>query len=153
MTSHYLNQWWPNSLMPICVTSRTWCGFQQHPVDIYHYSDVTWGSWPLRSPATRCFIRDHFVNVPSQWETTLHCNAVSHWLCVYTKWSLVYSRVCSGWHQRKHQNSMLLAHCEGNPLMTGGFPSQRASNMESVSMAWRHHAKSIGSWTKWPQFV
>ena len=32
--------------------------------------------------------RDHFVNVLSQWETTLHCNVVSHWLGAYTKWSL-----------------------------------------------------------------
>ena len=32
--------------------------------------------------------RDHFVNAPSQWETTLQCNVVSHWLGAYTKWSL-----------------------------------------------------------------
>ena len=32
--------------------------------------------------------RDHFVYAPSQWETTLHCNVVSHWLGAYTKWSL-----------------------------------------------------------------
>ena len=32
--------------------------------------------------------RDHFVNAPSQWETTLHCNIISHWLGAYTKWSL-----------------------------------------------------------------
>ena len=32
--------------------------------------------------------RDHFVNVSSQWETTLQCNVVSHWLGAYTKWSL-----------------------------------------------------------------
>ena len=32
--------------------------------------------------------RDHFVNVPSQWEMALHCNIVSHWLDAYTKWSL-----------------------------------------------------------------
>ena len=32
-------------------------------------------------------VRDHFVNAPSQWETTLHCNVVSHWLGAYTKWS------------------------------------------------------------------
>ena len=32
--------------------------------------------------------RDHFVCTPSQWETALHCNAVSHWLGAYTKWSL-----------------------------------------------------------------
>ena len=31
---------------------------------------------------------DHFIKAPSQWETTLHCNIVSHWLVVYTKWSL-----------------------------------------------------------------
>ena len=30
----------------------------------------------------------HFVNAPSQWETTLHCNVVSHWLGTFIKWSL-----------------------------------------------------------------
>ena len=25
---------------------------------------------------------------PSQWEMTLHCNVISHWLDIYTKWSL-----------------------------------------------------------------
>ena len=29
---------------------------------------------------------NHFVYAPSQWETTLHCNVVSHWLDAYTKW-------------------------------------------------------------------
>ena len=32
--------------------------------------------------------RDHFVNASCQWERTLHCNIVSHWLGAYTKWSL-----------------------------------------------------------------
>ena len=27
----------------------------------------------------------------------------------------------------------------GNPPVTGGFPSQRASNVENVSISWRHH--------------
>ena len=27
---------------------------------------------------------------PSQWETTLQCNVVSHWLGAYTKWSLSF---------------------------------------------------------------
>ena len=30
----------------------------------------------------------HLVNAPSQWETMLHCNIVSHWLGAYTKLSL-----------------------------------------------------------------
>ena len=29
--------------------------------------------------------------------------------------------------------------CEGNPPVIGGFPSQRASNMENVSIWWSHH--------------
>ena len=32
--------------------------------------------------------RDHFLNVPSQWETTLHCKIISHWLGAYNKLSL-----------------------------------------------------------------
>ena len=28
--------------------------------------------------------RDHFMYAPSQWETTLQCNVVSHWLGAYT---------------------------------------------------------------------
>ena len=32
--------------------------------------------------------RDDFVYAASQWETTLHCNVVSHWLGAYTKCSL-----------------------------------------------------------------
>ena len=32
--------------------------------------------------------RGHFVHAPSQWETTLHRNVVSHWLGACTKLSL-----------------------------------------------------------------
>ena len=35
-------------------------------------------------------IRDDCVYVPSQWEMTLHCNVISHWLGAYTKSSLDY---------------------------------------------------------------
>ena len=34
-------------------------------------------------------------------------------------------------------SSTLLALCKRNPTVTGGFPSQRASNAEIVSMTWR----------------
>ena len=32
---------------------------------------------------TEC--RVYFIHAPSQWETILHCNIVSHWLVAYTK--------------------------------------------------------------------
>ena len=49
--------------------------------------------------------------------------------------------VCSAgwswWHQRIHQSCTSLALCEGNPPVTGGFPSQSASNAEIALMSWR----------------
>ena len=44
--------------------------------------------------------RDNFLHTPSQWETMLYCNIISHWLGAYTKWSLIrhfliYFRVTS----------------------------------------------------------
>ena len=33
--------------------------------------------------------RDNFMYVPSQWETTLPCNVISHWLGTCTKRSLI----------------------------------------------------------------
>ena len=39
--------------------------------------------------------RDHFMNAPSQWEMTLHCNVISHWLCAYPEWPLCIKPICS----------------------------------------------------------
>ena len=36
--------------------------------------------------------RDHFVYVPSQWETALQCNVVSHWMGAYKEWTLYTNR-------------------------------------------------------------
>ena len=44
--------------------------------------------------------RDHFVYAANQWETTSHCNVVSHWLEAYTKWSLPVV----DWHWGKDGN-------------------------------------------------
>ena len=42
--------------------------------------------------------------------------------------------------RKKHQRSALLSLCEGNPLVTSGFPAQRDINAENVSIWWRHNA-------------
>ena len=33
--------------------------------------------------------------------------------------------------------------CEGNPPMTGGFPAERASNVENASISWRYHVDDL----------
>ena len=49
---------------------------------------------------------------------------------------------------RKHQTPEILVPCEGNQPVTGEFPSQRTSNAESVSMAWRRY-ESIAIGLSW----
>ena len=39
----------------------------------------------------------------------------------------------------KPQSSAFTVLCEGNTGVSSGFSLQKASNMESVSMSWRHH--------------
>ena len=57
---------------------------------VYHFSILKWQMMLKffvmdKDPS----IRDHFVCVPSQWETTLQCNVVSHWPGACTKWCLI----------------------------------------------------------------
>ena len=49
-----------------------------------------------------------------------------------TSVSIVYSAVCSGTDQRKHQNAASLA-------FVGGIHRGPARNAENVSIWWRHH--------------
>ena len=70
----------------------------------YHYSDVMWTRWRLKSPASRLFVQP-FV----QAQIKENIKAPRHWLC------------------------------EENPPVTIGFPSQRDSNAENISIWWRHH--------------
>ena len=60
--------------------------------------------------------RDHFVNAPNQWETTLQCNVVSHWLGAYTKWPLL-SMPCY-----VHKNSPLGDHYHVARMLHHIFP-------------------------------
>ena len=41
---------------------------------------------------------------------------------------------------QKHQSPTPLDFCEGKQFVTSGFPSQRASNMEKVSMKLRDYS-------------
>ena len=62
-----------------------------------------------------------------------------------TSLTIVYSTVCSGADQRKHQSSASMAFVRGiHRARTGEFPAQVASNAENASIWWRHHEKT--SW-------
>ena len=51
-----------------------------------------------------------------------------------------YLHNCLFWRRSKKTSKLrVTCLCEGNSLVTGEFPSQRASNAENVSIRWRHH--------------
>ena len=56
--------------------------------------------------------------------------------------SIFYSTVCS----KKTSKLRVTGLCEGNSLVTGEFPAQRASNAENVSIRWRHHKLLHSTW-------
>ena len=72
----------------------------------------------------------------SQW---LHYerNGVSNHRCIDCLLSRLFRR-----RSKKTSKLRVTGLCEGNPPVTGGFPSQRASNEENFSIWWRHYAKS-----------
>ena len=49
--------------------------------------------------------RNYFVYVPSQWETVLQCNVVSHWLGACTEWSLITLLSSVLTHGDQHKSS------------------------------------------------
>ena len=81
-------------------------------VEMYHYSKVKWPSWRLELLVNRVFL--NYWSIESLFNSLFRLTT------------------------EKHQRSMSLSLCEGNPLVTSAFPTQRDSNMENVSI-WRHH--------------
>ena len=62
-------------------------------------------------------------------------NGVSNLQCLDCLLNRLFRR-----RSKKTSKIRVTGLCEGNPPVTGGFPSQRASNAENVSILWRHHA-------------
>ena len=70
------------------------------------------------------------------WTVLLHHNRYLRYMSVmasqFTDNSIVLQQFVQSNNKRNHQRSALLAVCEGNPPLTGGFPSQMASHVGSI---------------------
>ena len=53
------------------------------------------------------------------------------------------STVCSGADKKKTSKLRVTGLWEGNPLVTFGFPSQRAGDAENISIWWRYNAVTL----------
>ena len=74
--------------------------------------------------------RDRFVHAPSQWEATLQCNIISHWLGAFTKLSLYIHGLVQDCSNSSALAMELLQSCT-KPLIWVFtiflFPSRRSS--------------------------
>ena len=88
-------------MSPYGITRPQWVNTWMHN---YPHKIYTWFCWALSCcgyamtllwihghnlPISPCLPRNHFVFAPSQWEMTLQCNVISHWLGAPTKLSLL----------------------------------------------------------------
>ena len=69
----------------------------------------------------------------------LKCITVASW-CFKSSAFGLFVQVAQASNKENMKALPPLALCEGNPPVTGGFPSQRASNAERGSMSWCQHA-------------
>ena len=79
-------------------------------------------SWPAS--------RDQSSYAPSQWESSLHCNNISHWLGAYLDWSLRQVSAClHGTHTRPvSSNTEPACHTKMWPDHTGFILDLRTAN-------------------------
>ena len=76
-----------------------------------------------------------FTQITLQWHHNEH-DGVSNHRCLNCLLNCLFR------HRSKKTSKLYVTGlCEGDPPVTGGFPSQRASNVEKVSIWWRHHEK------------
>ena len=70
------------------------------------------------------------------------CNAISNHQCLDCLLNHLFRN-----RSKKTWKLHVTGLCDGNPLVTGGFPWQRTSNVENVSIWWRHHDDNFfGYW-------
>ena len=85
------------------------------------------------------YIRYFRICNPKQ---TLYIYKIAIYICIITSYDIPKHRRRECLFSRRSTETSELrvtGLCEGNPPVTGGFPSQRASNTENVSIWWRHH--------------
>ena len=133
-------------------------GLRCHDNEVFHgYSNGSMLDFGERHPDLRRHCAHYDVTVMSNqklytlWThhiiTATSCDTITSWRLRSPKiWMFVQQLV----YTNDKEYPSLLVLCEGNPPLTGRFPSQRASNTEAVSISWRHHAQEYRRlWSEW----
>ena len=129
---------------------------------VTHFIMITYYTWhgsdielakctPIARPS-RVSYWVNWVHLGENWSCRPICCFLLYTMCHYsdvimseisseiTSVSIVWSTVCSGADHRKKSKIHVTGLCEGSPPVTGGFPPERDSNAQNVSIWWRRHA-------------
>ena len=133
--SHYLNQCWLTASTDQWRLSKG--NFTRDNPS--HQSQI---------PASICLDKISFKSPRDQWvndiiSTSRHLILQWHHMNIKAFLILLLVQKLIQLQQRNHQSTTLLVLCAGNPLISNGFPVQRASNQENVFMSWYHHVVAI----------
>ena len=119
--------WWPGDSL-----DRSANGLE---VESYRRTDTApWGPW--RTP---CRGAPHSLKIATScMKTSWHGNIIRITGPLGGESGNIWQ---GSWNQQKikHQSSVLMSLCEGNPLIKVESPSKRDSNVASVSISWGHH--------------
>ena len=141
--SHDQNQCW-------------WCSLKPYGMIRPHKVNSPLSGWnfklfcqELQDPISTISTGIGGVIVPSlsPWNVInpIHNNDVIMSAMVYqlTSLTIVYSTVYSRCRSKKTSKLQVTGLCQGNSLVKGEFPAQRAGNAENLSIWWRHHDSSV----------
>ena len=136
-----------DDVIMICTVLVPYTGMQVNLFIVPDNTDkLTTGTVSLRKTSHVYWVAIDIVN----WQRTLQWyhderNGVSNHQRFQCSLNRLYRR------RSKTTSKLCVAgHCEGNPLVTGGFPSQRTINAKNVSIWWRHRGKGNWHYTNHP---
>ena len=102
---------------------------------------LLWGIWRKLTTSlwhiTATFShKQHFVYLPSQWETTLHCYVISHWLATYTKWIILCMYPANErWRYIVTSSLIGWVHTQNDPI--NSLPVQSIAYSLFMSCVWQ----------------
>ena len=105
----------------------------------YEWYHGSWSWLHIQCHILHTVQNDHSRYELSQWETTLHCNVVSHWLGPYPQWSLSTAmtkvdHVLRPTHIYLHGQAMGISTCMGK--LWGVYSTSEKYNVSSKYDYW-----------------
>ena len=96
-------------------------GYRNHTseIQVFQPQNMKINFWKKRKrfQMHASIFRDRFVYATSQWEMTLQCNVISHWMGTHTKWSLHFLYSHANWSTHQSPVDIFISQWTGSSLV------------------------------------